>query len=173
MTPERHREDIGDAIWNVSSCFSLFLFPLVLRDTREKCWYGLRCMDLIYFFHSFSCDLCFMSENWTYQAVSLRQHNWISYGSVWFESWLKCHMVSLCSSRWMLETNHEIVQNSCLSGPFSFTIHSLVWYYITSVADTASLNNLHSNCLRWACRYWIFCFTNEQHFSKFGFVLCL
>jgi hypothetical protein len=68
------------------------------------------------------------------------------------------HMVSLCSSRWMLETKHEVARNSCLSSPFSFTIHNLSWCYITSVVDTASLNNLHSNHLRWTCcRYWIFC----------------
>jgi hypothetical protein len=119
---------------------------------------------------------------WTLQAVSLRHNTTEFYmevsglnlgWSIICPNWNIC-MVSLSSSRWMLETNHEIVWNSCLSSPFNFTIHNLIWYYITSVVDTSSLNNLHSSQLRWTCyRYWIFCFTTEQHFSKFGYHLSI
>lgn len=119
----------------------------------------------LFFVSLVSCFSC-RKVCWTYQAASLRHNTTDFYlevsvlnlgWSIVCPNW-NIYVVSLCSSRWMLETNHEIVHNSCLSSPFSFTIHNPIWYYVTSVADTASLNNLHSNQLRWSCcRYWIFC----------------
>lgn len=119
---------------------------------------------------------------WTYQAVSVR-HNTTEFcmevsglnlgWNIIRPNWKIC-MVALCPSRWMLETNHEIVHNSCLSNPFSFTIHSLLWYCITSVFDTSSLTNLHSNQLRWTCcKYWIFCGLPLSNISQSLDLFCL
>lgn len=119
---------------------------------------------------------------WTYQAVSLRYNTTEFYmeisglnlgWSIIRPDWNIC-MLSLCSSRWMLETNHELVCNSCLSSVFSFTIHSLIWYYITSVIYTSSLNNLHSIQLRWTCcMYWIFCVLPLSNISPSLDFFCL